>query len=231
MDPLVVIPARMASSRFPGKPLARLGGKPLLRHALDAAGNWPVVVATEDAEIEDWCRRQDVWCINTGPARNGTERAAAVNKRLCYPIVVNLQCDEPDLTNDDLRLAVEGLQGAPVSTLACHLPAGADFDPDAVKLSLGANNGRSSVWFDRQPLRDALLHVGVYAFCQEALIAYSGWAPSEREMHESLEQLRFVERRMPIAVQLLNRSVVSINRPRDIVKWESARIAGQLAAT
>lgn len=228
MNPLVVIPARMASSRFPGKPLYSLAGRPLLRHALNAAGDWPVVVATEDREIEDWCREQGVWCINTGPARNGTERTAAVNRRLGYPVVVNVQCDEPDLTPDDLRRVVAGLGRAPVATLACPLPPAGEFDEDAVKVAVGMDGIAKS--FTRGAVPHAALHVGIYAYCQEALLAYSGWAPSELEQTESLEQLRFVERRLPIAVELVNRRLQSINRHHDIAKWERANTVALPAA-
>ncbi len=228
MTPLVVIPARMESTRFPGKPLCELGSRPLLAHAVAAAGVWPTVVATEDAEISAWCNAAGTWCIDTGPARNGTERAAIINRQLGFPVVVNLQCDEPDLTEADLRLLVAGLARAPVATLACPISEEERAWYDCVKVTVDSR-GMAGDFF-RQP-GPGLAHVGAYAFCQEALISYGNWPVSQREQWESLEQLRFVEHRLPVSVGVLNRPVISINRPEDVKRWQIARIAAQRAAS
>ncbi len=221
MTPLVVIPARMASSRFPGKPLAYLGASTLLARCVFAAQPWPCVVATEDAEIERWCSSWRIGCVNTGPARNGTERAAIINRQLGYPVVVNLQCDEPDLTHADLECLVAGLSRAPVATLACPMDEEARACADCVKVTVDTRGLAGN--FHRPP-GPGLQHVGAYAFCQEALLTYAGWPVSQREQAESLEQLRFVENRLPIAVQILQRHVISINRKEDLKRWrEPAR--------
>ncbi len=211
----VVIPARYASSRLPGKPLADIGGKPMVLRVLERAleaGAESVVVATDDARVQDAVEAAGHRALMTSPAhQSGTERLVEVAERLGWPddvLVVNVQGDEPLIDPGLIREAARQLvlhDDAVMATLAHPIHDHADFvNPNVVKVV--ADEAGYAVYFSRAPIpwpRDAfaaqqpmphalgaLRHVGLYAYRAGFLRTYAGLAASPLERHEMLEQLR-----------------------------------------
>jgi 3-deoxy-manno-octulosonate cytidylyltransferase (CMP-KDO synthetase) len=216
----VVIPARYASTRLPGKPLRLIAGSPMLQHVVwraQESGADSVWVATDDERIrraaEDCGARV---CMTSGEHRSGTERIAEVVGRLGYAddaLVVNLQGDEPLMPPELLRQVAEELSThaeAAASTLAVPIESAEElFDPNAVKVVTDARG--FALYFSRAPIpwhREAFAegrrrlpqgvqwrrHLGLYAYRAGFLRAFAGWPASPLEQAESLEQLRAIWR-------------------------------------
>lgn len=222
----VVIPARYASTRLPGKPLRLLAGKPMVQHVHEramAAGAREVVIATDDARIVEACRSFGADVALTDPAHpSGTDRLAEVARQRGWSdeeIVVNVQGDEPLLPSANVAQAAALLAadaGAAIATLGTPIRSLHEFlDPNVVKV-VSAANGRA-LYFSRAPIpwsRDtapaglasqtawgkALRHVGLYAYRCGALRQLAAWSPSPLELAEKLEQLRALENGLAIAV-------------------------------
>lgn len=244
MKAAIVIPARFASTRLPGKPLLKETGKPLIVHvyeqAVKARRASVVVVATDDARIADAVRAAGGEAMMTAPGHEtGTSRVAEAAARLDAEIVVNLQGDEPEIEPDDLdaliEIQAEGRSFA--STLACRFPetagsgAGSPDDPSTVKVILGGalgSNARRAQCFARNlcpyprtadgrvenPQR-YYLHVGVYAFSKASLAAFAAAPQRALEKSERLEQLRILEMGEAIAVGEVDAAPPGIDTPED----------------
>jgi 3-deoxy-D-manno-octulosonate cytidylyltransferase len=210
----VVIPARYGSSRLPGKPLADIGGTPMVLHVVARAlesGAESVVVATDDARVEAVVRAAGQMVAMTSPAHaSGTERLVEVVETLGWAdatIVVNVQGDEPLIDPALIRAAAAQLAAhddAVVATLAHRIDDSADFmNPNVVKVVADARG--LALYFSRAPIpwpRDAmaagtpaslpqaLRHIGLYAYRAGFLRTYASLAPSPLESIEMLEQLR-----------------------------------------
>lgn len=226
LDFAVAIPARFASTRLPGKPLADINGEPMIVHVARRAreaGASEVVVATDDQRIVDALAAQDLAVVMTRPEHlSGTDRLAECAAICGWPddrIVVNLQGDEPMAPPQAIDAVARCLQqsGAPIATLAVPLEnAEAMFDPSCVKLVRSAAG--DALYFSRAPIpwnrdryaRDrlslghasALRHVGLYAYRVGALRAFAAMPPGALEQIESLEQLRVLEAGWRIAVAI-----------------------------
>lgn len=210
---LAVIPARYGARRFPGKPLAPLWGKPLLRHVWERARRVAeiseLVVATDDERIvtaaRDWgatVERTSAGCAS------GTDRTAEVaRRRPGAEWVVNLQGDEPELDPDAVSRLIAAVRAEPGVRMATLAHAEEDetvlATPDVVKV--GVDGQGFALYFTRgwpvpggsaTPLR----HVGVYAFTREFLLEFATWPPGRAEETERLEQLRAVERGVKVRV-------------------------------
>ncbi|MCW5606006.1 MAG: 3-deoxy-manno-octulosonate cytidylyltransferase [Burkholderiales bacterium] len=212
----VVIPARYASSRFPGKPLADIGGKPMVVRVAERAarsGAKRVIVATDDARIVDAVsgHGHEVLMTRAGHA-TGTDRLTEVAAKLRLPasaIVVNVQGDEPLIAPALIRRVAQNLaahRAAAIATAACRIREGRDMaNPNVVKVVL--DNAGYALYFSRAPIpyaRDAfaggirglpaglpvLRHLGIYAYRCGLLRAYSRLKPAAIERAEALEQLR-----------------------------------------
>lgn len=236
MNPIVVIPARMASTRLPGKPLAKIAGVPMivrvLRQAV-AANVGPVVVAAAEREIASAVESAGGRAVLTDPALPaGTDRVywavEAVDKARQYDVVVNLQGDLPGLDPAHIRAATEVLAptGADIATLAAEIDDPADFDnPSVVKpvvvWDVTGRRGRA-LYFSRArvPHGEGPLfhHVGIYAFRREALSRFVGLGPSPLERREKLEQLRALEAGMTIAVARVDSVPISVDTEADLEK-------------
>lgn len=238
MQVVAVIPARFASTRFPGKPLARDTGKFLIQHVYERAASArcinQVVVATDDERIASavsgFGGRVE---MTRADHPSGTDRIAEVARRLSPlsddDVVMNVQGDEPEIEATYLDRLVARLvdSDAPAATLACPFPASADpADPNAVKVVLDARSralyfSRSLIPYtrdaqDRAASRHAcLLHLGVYAYRRAFLLEFAGWPPSALERIEKLEQLRILERGRSIAVEVVEQASVGIDTPQD----------------
>lgn len=224
---IVAIPARYGSTRLPGKPLRRLGTEPLIAHVARRAresGANQVIVATDDARINDALRDSDVTvCMTRADHVSGSDRLAECAQQLRWPddtIVVNLQGDEPFAPASGVRAVAQALceAVAPMATLATPIEDTAQlFDPHCVKLVRDAS-GRV-LYFSRAPLpwaRDAfaidktrlppdvpfLRHIGIYAYRAGFLRTFAALPPTPLERAESLEQLRALEYGYSIAVRL-----------------------------
>lgn len=222
----VVIPARFASTRLPGKPLRAIAGRPMIQHVLEraaAAGAAGVVVATDDERIAAACRAcgGDVE-MTSSDHPSGTDRLAEVAARRGYAdddIIVNVQGDEPLLAPANVAQVAALLAATPqaaIATLATPVLSHEEFmDPNAVKVVRDRRG--LALYFSRAPIpwpRDAALagdagdagwggalrHIGLYAYRVAALRALAGMAPTPLEAGERLEQLRALENGLTIAV-------------------------------
>lgn len=212
----VVIPARYASSRFPGKPLADIGGKPMVVRVAERAarsGAERVIVATDDTRIAAAVENHGHEVLMTrSDHATGTDRLAEVAAKLRLParaIVVNVQGDEPLIAPALIRRVAENLAAHPaaaIATAACRIREGRDMaNPNVVKVVL--DDAGYALYFSRAPIpyaRDAfaagirrlpaglpvLRHLGIYAYRCSFLRAYSRLKPAAIERAEALEQLR-----------------------------------------
>jgi len=211
----VVIPARYASSRLPGKPLADIGGKPMVLHVLERAlqaGAESVVVATDDVRVQQAVEAAGHQALMTSPGhQSGTERLVEVAETLGWSddtLVVNVQGDEPLIDPALIREAARQLvlhDDAVMATLAHPIHDPADFiNPNVVKVV--ADEAGYALYFSRAPIpwpRDAfagkqpmprelgaLRHIGLYAYRAGFLRTYASLASSPLERFEMLEQLR-----------------------------------------
>lgn len=238
MDVIAIIPARYASTRFPGKPLANETGKPLIQHVYERVAQARrvrrCIVATDDERIAAAVRSFGGDAVMTRPDHpSGTDRIAEVVRGLPTgdnDIIVNVQGDEPELEPEYLdrlaeRLAREPAE-CPIATLACPFPADADpRDPNAVKVVV--NSAGRALYFSRALIpypRDAgavgrpavcLLHLGVYAYRRSFLLKLAAWPPGVLEQVEKLEQLRVLERGVALAVEIVEHASVGIDTPQD----------------
>ena len=214
---VAVIPARMASTRFPGKPLACETGKPMIQHVHEQATRATlvdrVVVATDDQAIHDAVIDFGGEALMTSPKHpNGTSRIAEAIEGIPCSIVVNVQGDEPMIDPATIDLAIRTLMAdadAPMATVACPFAVDEDpSDPNLVKAVRGAN-GRA-LTFSRQPIDQAGLegnseehrHVGLYAYERHFLPVFAALSPTRLEQLERLEQLRALERGHSIALSI-----------------------------
>ena len=239
----VIIPARLASTRLPGKPLADLGGKPMVvrvaeRAALSGAAR--VIVATDHEDILAACRAHGVEALMTRSDHpSGTDRIAEVAAAIGLApdaVVVNVQGDEP-LIDPALVAATAALitSEVPMATAAHPISAAEDvFNPNVVKVVLDAK-GRA-LYFSRAAIpwhRDGfaqssatlpagyrpLRHIGLYAYSQAFLQAYPALAVSPLEQVEALEQLRVLWNGYPIAVHLTDAApAAGIDTPEDLAR-------------
>lgn len=244
----IVIPARHASTRLPGKPLLAIAGVPMVLHVHDLSlrsGASEVIVATDDARIHDACRAAGAVVEMTGVQHaSGTDRIAEVARRRGWAgddIVVNVQGDEP-LLPPVLIGQVSGLlaatPGAAIATLATPIDSDADYrDPNVVKVVSRADG--MALYFSRAPIpwdRDGAAespagvgrhhgsrrHLGLYACRVGALLALAGAAPAGIERRERLEQLRALAMGLSIVVADANELPgPGVDTPEDLARAEA----------
>jgi 3-deoxy-manno-octulosonate cytidylyltransferase (CMP-KDO synthetase) len=236
MNPILLIPARMASTRLPGKPLAGIGGVPMIVRVWGqamASGLGPVAVAAAEPEIVQAVEKAGGRAVLTDPGlASGSDRIHAALQMLdpdgAHDVVVNLQGDLPALDPDAIRAVVQALQEtrADIATLAAEIEDPAERDNPAVVKAVVAwdQDGRlgRALYFTRAtaPGGDGPLfhHVGIYAFTRAALTRFVGLPPSPLERREKLEQLRALEAHMSIAVARVDRVPLSVDTPADLAK-------------
>jgi 3-deoxy-manno-octulosonate cytidylyltransferase (CMP-KDO synthetase) len=223
-----VIPVRFGSTRFPGKPLADILGKPMVQWVYEAARAARsidrVLIATDDDRIAEAAERFGATVVRTAiELRNGTERTHAVMQALDGELWLNIQGDEPLLTGDDLDAVIallrDGSRGS--ATLAVPLALDQLADPNCVKVVLGTRG--DALYFSRAPIPFArtpghaapLLHVGVYGFRRDVLARYAQLEPTPLELTESLEQLRLIEHGERMAVAVRDTEHVGVDVPAD----------------
>jgi 3-deoxy-manno-octulosonate cytidylyltransferase (CMP-KDO synthetase) len=229
-----VIPARYGASRFPGKPLQPLWGKPLLQHVWERAraiqGIDELVIATDDDRIATPARQWGAQIEMTSPdCSSGTDRVAEVaRKRPNATIVLNLQGDEPELDSAAVTQMVAGMRAdatIDMATLAHEEHESTQLaKPDVVKVVV--DGAGFALYFSRADLADgsrggpALRHVGVYGFRRDLLLAFASWPPGRLEKAERLEQLRALEHGVKIKVFTGTRPFAGVDTPAQLEALE-----------
>lgn len=234
---ICVIPARFGSTRFPGKPLADLGGKPLIQWVYERASAsqrvQSVYVATDDRRIFDAVTKFGGSAImTTGQYESGTDRIADAVKDMDFDIVVNLQGDEPMMHPDTIDKAVCVLEedpGCSVSTAMVRIKGEESYrSPHVVKV-VCAPDGRA-LYFSRSAIPSlaraasqaefaayfGFKHLGLYVYRKEALLKFTSLKPSFLERLEQLEQLRFLENGYILKVVETLHDSIGIDTPEDL---------------
>ncbi len=240
---LGIIPARYHSSRFPGKPLADIGGKPMVRRVYEQASCLldQVVVATDDARIEMAVKDFGGNVILTSPEHvSGTDRCAeALEKYVAehnriVDIVINIQGDEPFIQPEQIQHLITcfGNPETQIATLAKVIESPEELDdPNIPKVV--CNLRQQALYFSRSPLphiqgkkrsewirnHNFLKHIGIYAYQTDILREITRLKPSELELAESLEQNRWLENGYTIYVKITEYDSLSIDTPADLEKF------------
>jgi 3-deoxy-manno-octulosonate cytidylyltransferase (CMP-KDO synthetase) len=235
-----IIPARYASTRFPGKPLAPIAGKPLLQHVVErcksARSLSEVIVATDDPRIagvaKQFCRVE----MTRPDHPSGSDRIAEVAARSSCDAVVNIQGDEPLIDPAVIDAVAGALENSEMSTAAARIKDPDEFEnPNVVKVVV--NTEGRALYFSRRTipyLREAasgsvseqlaafpfLKHLGIYGYRRETLLRLVKFPVSPLEAAEKLEQLRALENGIPIAVVKVDYDGVGVDVPDDVKRVE-----------
>lgn len=242
-----IIPARYQSSRFPGKPLADILGRPMIWHVFERARQSQnlssVILATDDERIRSAAQRWNIPVVMTRKDHpSGTDRvleAAELLKLGSNTVIVNIQGDEPALEPAMLDQLVKPFHRSTVqiTTLARKISAHEAASPDQVKVVFAADRralyfSRSAIPFHRDAAASFLFgHIGIYAFRMPILKRFVNMTQSALEITEKLEQLRLIENHIPIHIVETEHRSLGVDRPEDI-KTVSKIIQGRrLTAT
>ena len=239
MQILGVIPARYQSSRFPGKPLADMGGKSLIQRVVEQCRKSrqlsDIIVATDDPRIqehvESFCKVE----MTSSDHPSGTDRVAEVMARHGgFDGAVNIQGDEPMIDPKVIDKVAEALQDAPMTTAATPIRTVADYQsPHVNKVIL--NQASEAIYFSRRTIpcvRDALnlpatdqlkafpflKHLGIYGYRRETLLKLVQWPVSALEEAEKLEQLRALDHGVRIHVSIVAYESIGVDTPEDLEK-------------
>jgi 3-deoxy-manno-octulosonate cytidylyltransferase (CMP-KDO synthetase) len=238
--PIIIIPARYASTRFPGKPLALINGKPMIQHVFERCCEVcnQVAVATDDERIAKTVVDFGGECVMTSSNhQSGTDRcaeaAAILSEKYAFDIVVNVQGDEPFISSKQINEIIGCYEnpGTEIATLITPIHSSETlFNPNKVKVVRSASG--KALYFSRSPipyLRDFpheewldhaeyYLHIGMYAFRKETLKTVTLLAPSSLEKSEKLEQLRWLENGFHITTEITLHENIGIDTPEDLEK-------------
>ncbi|TGZ36023.1 3-deoxy-manno-octulosonate cytidylyltransferase [Photobacterium damselae subsp. damselae] len=238
----VIIPARYQSTRLPGKPLADIGGKPMVQWVYEQAcksGADKVIVATDDQRVFDAVQAfGGEVCMTRSDHQSGTERLAEVVEKYNLAddhIVVNVQGDEPLIPDTIIRQVADNLarKNAPMATLAVEIDHEDEvFNPNAVKVVTDKDGyamyfSRASIPWDRdhfaqQPAQihhNLLRHIGIYAYRAGFINTYINWQPTALEQIEALEQLRVLWYGEKIHVDVaIDAPPAGVDTPEDLEK-------------
>ncbi len=234
MNPIVIIPARMASTRLPGKPLADIHGAPMIAHVLWRAlesGIGPVVAACAEEEVAEAVRAAGGRAVLTPPdLPSGSDRVFAALEVIdadgAHDAIVNVQSDLPTIASRAIRAVLAPLADAEVdiATLVCVISDPAELDdPNVVKavtaLAPGERRGRA-LYFSRLAVPGGegpfYHHIGIYGFRRAALERFVKLPPGRLEQREGLEQLRALEAGMRIDVALVDSVPLGVDTPADL---------------
>ena len=240
---LAVIPARMESSRFPGKPLALINGKPLIERMYAELSRAKlidkVVVATDSDVIFRAVQKFGGEAVKTSKRhKTGSDRVAEAAEQLGGDIIINIQADNLGIKAreyDQVISAMKSDNEIQYATFAKKIESEVDlFDPNRVKLITDKNG--DALWFSRYPipyLQDAkegtlksfqfLYHVGIYFFRQASLKKFCSWKRTPVEIAESLEQMRILENREKIRVFTTKSEIISIDAREDLAKLKKIK--------
>ncbi|KAJ0985998.1 hypothetical protein J5N97_004354 [Dioscorea zingiberensis] len=235
-----IIPARFASTRFQGKPLVKILGKPMIQRTWERAKLAStldrVVVATDDQKIAECCRGFGADVIMTSEScKNGTERCNEAFQKLdkYYDIVVNIQGDEPLIEPEIIDGIVKALQGAPdavFSTAVTSLKPEDEFNPNRVKCVV--DNRGYAIYFSRglipynksgrfNPKFPYLLHLGIQSYDAKFLRTYPQLPPTPLQLEEDLEQLKVLENGYKMKVIKVDHDAHGVDTPEDVERIEA----------
>ena len=234
-DTLILIPARMAATRLPGKPLADIAGVPMIVHVLrraQAAAVGPVVVATDSPEIEAAVRQAGGRAVITrADHASGSDRVfealGTIDPDGRAAMVINVQGDLPTLAPGDIRAALALLadQAVDIGTVAAEITRVEERDDPSVVKVVGSPVGPSrlrALYFTRAtaPYGEGPLyhHIGLYAFRRPALERFVKLPPSPLEKREKLEQLRALEAGLRIDVAIVDTAPLGVDTPEDLAR-------------
>ena len=228
-----IIPARWASTRFPGKPLADINGRPMIWHVHASASRCnllsSVTVATDDQRIAEAAEQYGIECILTGTAHeSGTDRVKEAADALGLAgdcIVVNIQGDEPLLDPAMLDKLVEPFTSHHIeaTTLVYEIDEASAANPDRVKAVFGVDG--NALYFSRSPIphyREKTAspvyygHIGLYAFRTSTLDRFVSLPAGRLETIEKLEQLRLLENGIPLHIRVVESGSIGVDRPEDL---------------
>lgn len=234
---VAVIPARLASTRFPGKVIAPLLGHPLVYHTWQQVNRAQlvdqIIVATDDNEVVEALAPYPVEVVLTDPEHaTGSDRIAEVARTLDAALIVNVQGDEPVIDPETIDAAIRPLltdSQAVMSTARRALDSPESIqDTNVVKVVCGADG--NALYFSRLPIpyyRDGGMpsgtywqHIGLYVYRREFLLAFSALAPTPLEQAEKLEQLRVLEHGFQIVVVTTRYNAIGVDVPADLKKVE-----------
>lgn len=239
-----IIPARYASSRFPGKPLAIINGKSMIQRVYEQSMKSEmlaeVIVATDDESIKNYVNDFTGRAVITSEFhKSGTERCNEVVEKMFKAnrpdVVVNIQGDEPYINPSQIDKVVSCFedQNVQIATLAKKISSSEVlFDPNVVKVVFGEN--KKAIYFSRSPIpyvigknsqdwinnSEFYKHIGIYAYQSNILKSICELEPSKLEKAESLEQLRWLENGFSIQVELTDYESYSVDIPEDILKFK-----------
>ncbi|MCS6983615.1 MAG: 3-deoxy-manno-octulosonate cytidylyltransferase [Leptospiraceae bacterium] len=229
---LAVIPARMASQRFPGKPLALIAGKPMIEHVVERCRQAQrpdhLLVATDSEEIIRACEKIGCEALLTSKDHpSGLDRVREVAERLKhYDFYLNVQGDEPLMAAETIDAVADGLLSGKCSIATAALPIDnlEDYEnPNVVKVVLDHQN--RALYFSRSPIPyfrnknpnfRPLKHLGIYGYSRDILLKTRDLEPSPLEEIEGLEQLRFLCAGLAIQVVLVSHDSRGVDVPEDI---------------
>ena len=241
--PSIIVPARLASTRFPRKLLFEVRGKPIILWTADrirkVAPEFPLYFAVDDDALERCLSEAGFAAVRTRAEHpSGTDRLAEANADVGASAVINVQGDEPLVTGEQIRALATGLEGeAAIATLAVPFVRPQDFaNPNQVKVVRDRKG--YALYFSRSPMpfvRDAggqvdaawlaqnrcFRHLGLYAYKADFLSAFSGLKPGFLEQIEKLEQLRAMEHGYRIHVGITDQATIGIDTPEDITDFEA----------
>lgn len=237
-----VIPARFGSSRFPGKPLALLWGRPMIVHVCEHVAQAKLVdlvwVATDDERIAKAVRDAGYEARMTPTdCASGSDRIiASLKPGEVWDVLVNVQGDEPTIDPRVIDSVIEALLASPdcgVATAAVPICARADFESPHVVKAVLAPSGRA-LYFSRSPLPSparlepaeitvpnftwGLKHLGLYAYRADVLKSFATWPPTPLEQREKLEQLRLMEHGISIQVAVVAHDSIGVDTPEDLAR-------------
>ncbi|MGI9431766.1 MAG: 3-deoxy-manno-octulosonate cytidylyltransferase [Myxococcota bacterium] len=240
MTAVGIIPARFGSTRFPGKVLTPIAGRPMIQHVWEGARTAKslrtVLIATDDERVAETCRGFGAEvALTSADHPTGTDRLAEVSAGLDDPIVVNVQGDEPSIEGFVIDATVAALQAAPsvpMATVVHRAEADALTDPNRVKVVI--DQAGSALYFSRAPIphtRSGVAptiwqHVGLYAYRREFLAEYVLLPATPLEQAEALEQLRALEHGYRIQTAVIENWVSRpVDVPADVAEVEAALAA------
>jgi 3-deoxy-manno-octulosonate cytidylyltransferase (CMP-KDO synthetase) len=230
----IIIPARYASTRFPGKPLALIHGKPMIQHVFEAAASSSanqVYVATDDERIANCVNSFGGQAIMTSPTLpSGTDRCGAAARQLNLPdndVIINVQGDEPFITKDIINLLIHQFDNpnTEIATLTSLITKAEEInDPNKVKLVFDKNHkaiyfSRYTIPYLRNPEQftpQYYKHIGIYGYKHQVLQQLIQLPESDLEKSEKLEQLRWIENGYSIHVAECQYEGIGIDTPEDL---------------
>jgi len=239
MKTIIVIPARYKSSRFPGKPLVKLLGKPMIQWVSElsakAVGIENVYIATDDKHISNAVKKMGYQAIMTSnDCLTGTDRLSEVAQKLKADIYINVQGDEPLVNPEDIIKVIEAKKNHPTEVINGYAEIGDDEDPNNINIpKVIFTEDHRMIYMSRQTIpgfkevknspRKYFKQVCIYAFCREELLTYGDYAKkSTLECAEDIEIIRFLEWGQTVRMIQTKPGSLAVDTPEDVGKVEEA---------